>query len=98
MNIQSVRTFVAALIGVLIIRIVGAIPAVADAFAWIDAVFAEAGYAAVSGLAVVQAVITAAVILGYQKVAQWLGDRWPSVEKWMLGSDSRPHYEPRYGK
>ena len=45
----------------------GAIPAVADAFAWIDAVFAEAGYAAVSGLAVVQAVITAAVILGYLK-------------------------------
>lgn len=98
MNIQSVRTFFAALIGVLIVRLVSAVPAIAAGFAWVDGVFAEAGYAGVSILAFVQAVITAAVILLYQKVAQWIGDRWPSVEKWMLGSDSRPHYEPRYGK
>lgn len=96
MNIQSVRTFVAALVGVLIVRLVAAIPAVADVFAWVDGVFVDAGYASISAPALVQAVITAAVILFYQKAAQWLGDRWPNIEKVMLGSSSRPHYEPRY--
>ncbi|MFF8817824.1 hypothetical protein ACF07D_07495 [Leucobacter sp. NPDC015123] len=96
MNIQSVRTFVAALVGVLIVRLVAAIPAVADVFAWVDGVLAEAGYAAVTALAIVQAVVTAGVILLYQKAAQRLGDRWPNIEKVMLGSSARPHYEPRY--
>ncbi|GAA1323212.1 hypothetical protein ACFSWE_15595 [Leucobacter albus] len=96
MNIQSVRTFVAALVGVLIVRLVAAIPAIADGFAYVDGVFAEAGYGAMSALALAQAAVTAAAILLYQKAAQWLGDRWPNVEKYMLGSSSRPHYEPRY--
>ena len=98
MSIQSIRTFVAALVGVLLVRIAGAIPAVADVFAWFDGVLTDAGYESVSILAVVQAIVTAAVILLYQKVAQWLGDRWPSIEKYMLGNSARPHYEPRYGK
>lgn len=98
MNIQSVRTFVAALIGVLLVRLVAALPAVAAGIAWADGVFAEAGYAGISALALVQAVVTAAVILAYQKIAQRLGDRWPDVEKWMLGSSARPSYTPRYGK
>lgn len=96
MNIQSIRTFVAALAGVLIVRLVAAIPVIADMIAWVDGVFAEAGYAGISTLALVQAAITAAVVLLYVKLAQWLGDQWPSVEKWMLGNDARPHYEPRY--
>lgn len=98
MNIQSVRTFVAALIGVLLVRLIAVIPAIADAVAWADGVFAEAGYAGISALALVQAVVTAAVILAYQKIAQRLGDRWPDAEKWMLGSSARPSYTPRYGK
>lgn len=93
---QSIRTFIAALVGVLITRIIALFPAVQDLFVWIDGVFAEAGYPGLSILAVVQAVIIALVILLYQKVAQWLGDRWPRVEKIMLGSDARPSYEPRY--
>ena len=96
MSIQSIRTFVAALVGVLLVRIITAVPAIAYGIAWVDGVFAEAGYAGLSALAIVQAVITAAVILAYQKIAQWLGDRWPSIEKWMLGSSARPHYEARY--
>lgn len=95
---QSVRTFVAALAGVLITRIAAAIPAIGDTLAWVDGVFAEAGYGGISALVLVQAVVTAAVILLYQKVAQWLGDRWPGIEKIMLGSDARPSYEPRYAQ
>ncbi len=98
MTIQSRRTFIAALVGVLIARVVAALPVIADTLAWVDGIFVEAGYAGISALAVVNAVVVAAVILVYQKAAQWLGDRWPSVEKWMLGSDARPSYEPRYAK
>lgn len=95
---QSTRTFIAALVGVLITRIAVAVPVIGAVLAYADGFFAEAGYAGISALALVQAVVTAAVILGYQKVAQWLGDRWPGFEKWMLGSAARPHYEPRYAK
>lgn len=98
MNVQSRRTFVAALVGVLLARLVASIPVIADAIAWGDGVFAEAGYAGISVLALVNAVLTAGIILGYQKVAQLIGDRWPDAEKYLLGSDARPHYEPRYGK
>lgn len=97
MTIQSIRTFIAALAGVLIVRLVAVIPVIAETLEWIDGVFAEAGYPGLSALALVQAAITAAAVLLYQKAAQWLGDRWPSIEKWMLGNAARPHYEPRYG-
>ena len=98
MQDQKVRTFVAAFVGVLIARLVAAIPVISDTFAFVDGIFAEAGYAGLSTLALVQAATTAVVILLYVQLAQWLGDRWPSVEKVMLGSDARPSYEPRYGK
>lgn len=82
-NIQSIRTFIAALAGVLIVRLVAAVPAIAAVLAWTDGVFAAAGYAAISTLALVESVVTAATIVGYVKLAQWLGDRWPNVEKMM---------------
>ena len=96
MTIQSTRTFIAALAGVLVVRLVALVPQIAEALAWVDGIFAEAGYGGLSALALVQAAITAAAILLYQKIAQWLGDRWPNIEKWMLGNAARPHYEPRY--
>ncbi|MBC9954957.1 hypothetical protein ICM05_09935 [Leucobacter sp. cx-42] len=95
---QKVRTFVAAFVGVLIARLVVAIPVISDTFALVDGIFAEAGYAGLSTLALVQAATTAVVVLLYVQLAQWLGDRWPSVEKVMLGSDARPSYEPRYAQ
>lgn len=95
---QSTRTFIAALVGVLITRIVAAVPVIAAALGYVDGIFAEAGFAGISALAIVQAAATAGVILAYQRVAQWLGDRWPDIERWMLGSAARPHYEPRYAK
>lgn len=93
---QSLRTFIAALVGVLITRIAAAVPAIAAGLAWVDGVFAEAGFAGLSTLVLVQSAVTAGVILAYQKIAQWLGDRWPAAEKWMLGSEARPSYEARY--
>ncbi|MFD5599167.1 hypothetical protein ACFWHR_03825 [Leucobacter sp. NPDC058333] len=98
MTPQTTRTFIAALVGVLIVRLVALVPVVAGVIAWADGVFAEAGYGGTSTLALIQAAITAAAVLLYQKIAQWLGDRWPNIEKWMLGNSARPHYEPRYAK
>lgn len=95
---QSTRTFIAALVGVLITRIVAAVPAIGSVLAYVDGIFAEAGFAGLSALVLVQAVVTAGVILAYQRVAQLLGDHWPAAERWMLGSAARPHYEPRYAK
>lgn len=98
MSIQSIRTFIAAPVGVLVLRLVAAAPIIAEIIAWADGVFTDAGYAGISTLALIEAAIAAGVILLYQKIAQALGDRWPSAEKLLLGSDARPHYEPRYAE
>lgn len=95
---QDRRTIMAALVAVLVARLVATIPLLAAALAWVDGLISEAGIISVPALALLQAVVIATVILVYQRVAQWLGDRWPSVEKLMLGSDARPHYAPRYAK
>lgn len=94
---QDRRTIMAALIAVLVARLVAQIPALAAALAWVDGVIAEAGIVSVPALALLQAIVIALVILLYQRLAQWLGDRWPAAERIMLGSDARPHYVPRYG-
>ncbi|QZY52936.1 hypothetical protein [Leucobacter tenebrionis] len=97
-KVQDRRTIMAALVAVLVARLVAQIPALAAALAWVDELIAEAGIVSVPALALLQALVIAAVILLYQKVAQWLGNRWPGVEKIMLGSAARPQYEPRYAK
>lgn len=95
---QDRRTIMAALVAVLVARLVAQIPALASALAWVDGVIAEAGIVSAPAIALLQALVIALVILLYQKIAQLLGDRWPAVERLMLGSDARPHYEPRYGE
>ena len=94
---QAVRTFIAAIVGTLIVHLIGILPTVADVLAWIDGIFTEAGYPGLSALALVQAAVTALVILAYQRVAQWLGDRWPKIEAIMLGSAKRPTYTAKHG-
>ena len=89
---QSIRTFIAAVVGVLLTDLVGAVPAVASVLAAVDSVLTRAGYGGISVLLVLQAVVTALIILLYQKAAQWLGDKWPKVESVMLGSSARPIY------
>jgi len=99
-TVQKIRTFVPAIAGVIVARILGAIltavPAVADVIRWVDGVLVEAQILGVSTLEVIKAVLIALVILGYQSIAQWLGDRWPRIEALMLGSASRPDYLARH--
>lgn len=93
---QTRRTIMAALVAVLVARLVAQIPVLADLLDWVDELIAEAGVVSVPALALLQAAVIAGVIWLYQRLAQALGDRWPSAEKIMLGSDARPHYVPRY--
>ena len=96
-NVQRIRTYLPAMVAVLLARLVVQVPALAEGIATIDAIFAEAGWVGFSVLTIVQAVVLAAVILLYQVVAQKLGDRWQWIERLMLGSASRPTYqEPPY--
>lgn len=93
---QIRRTIMAALVAVLVARQVAKVPVLADLLTWVDDLIADAGVVSVPALDLLQAVAVALVIWLYQRLAQALGDRWPSVEKIMLGSDARPHYVPRY--
>ncbi|WP_162903630.1 hypothetical protein [Leucobacter sp. wl10] len=95
---QSTRTFVAAFVGVLITRLVSEVEMIQNVVRWVDGVFAEAGYPGFSVLTVVESAVVGGVILAYQSIAQWLGNRWPSVERLLLGSGSRPRYVSRHGK
>ena len=101
-RIAAVRTIVPALIGVLLARLIAAVPAIGRVLEWIDGVLvdaAEAGGVPLIGVTaawLIQGALTALVIWAWYQIARKLGDRWPAVERWMLGSDARPHYEPRY--
>lgn len=65
---------------------------------WVDGVFAEAGYPGFSVLTVVESAVVGGVILTYQSLAQWVGNRWPAAERMLLGSEYRPRYASRHGE
>lgn len=81
--ISTIRTFVPALIGLLIARLVAEVPAVADAIAWVDGVIG-APTATLLGL-----VGAALVIAAYYWVVRRLATRWPWLEGF-LGSTKTP--------
>ncbi len=91
-----IRQFVPALVGVLLARLIAAVPTVAAAIAWLDGIFAEAGMAGVSVLVIIQSVVTAGVITLYYWAVRRFGDRWPKLE-WLLGSPKTPSYAPGPG-
>lgn len=93
-KVQNRRTFIAALVGGLLARLVGAVPGIAAVFEWVDSLFVEIGYPGLRLLDLVTAAAAALVIVAYQRIAQAIGDRWPKAETVMLGSAARPHYEP----
>lgn len=103
-GIWNIRILVPAFIGVVLSRIIAAYTVVADLIAWCDEFIFEvterAGVAVVGEPTVMllNAALTALTIWLWHLAATRLGDNWPSVEKWMLGSAARPHYEPRYAK
>lgn len=84
--VATLRTLVPALWGVIITWLVGRFPAVQDALVWLSETL---GYdvAALIGL-----VLTAGVIAGYYWLARKLGDRFPALERWLVGSSAVPSY------
>jgi hypothetical protein len=80
------RTAVPAAWGSLLAFLAAQIPIVAQLFTFIDQQFGE-GWRQLSGF-----VATAAVIFGYYWVARQIGRRWPTAEKWLIGSSSQPIY------
>lgn len=81
--VSTIRTFVPALIGLLIARLVAAVPAVADAIAWLDTVI---GAPTTTMLGVV---VAALVIAAYYWLVRRLATRWPWLEGF-LGSTKTP--------
>lgn len=95
--VATIRTGVPALVGLILATLIAKIPAVADAIAFIDEnlslVTGGVPVATLLGLAA-----TAGVISLYYWVARKLGDRWPAVEKWLLGYDLVPGAYTKPGK
>ncbi len=87
--VATIRTGVPALVGLILATLISKIPAVAESIAFIDEnlslVTGGVPVAQLLGLAA-----TAGVISLYYFVARKLGDRWPFVEKWLLGSELIP--------
>ena len=90
--ISYIRTGVPALIGALIAWLVSKIPAVAGGLSWVDAQFADAGFAGVTAQGILTALGIAGITTLYYIVARWAGDRWPALEKWLLGRSAVPVY------
>ena len=81
--ISTIRTFVPALIGLLIARLVAAVPAVADVIAWLDS---ELGTETTKVIGLVAAAL---VIAAYYWLVRRLATRWPWLEAF-LGSTKTP--------
>lgn len=91
--VATIRTGVPALVGLILATLIARIPAVADVIAYIDSELTTlTGGVPVAVLLNLAA--TAAVIAAYYWVARKLGDRWPWVETWLLGSALTPVYAP----
>jgi hypothetical protein len=89
--IATIRTAVPGAVGYLLAQLIERIPAVGDGIAWFD----ENLSAVLLGAPltpVLQAVAVGAVIGAYYWVARKIGDRWPAVERLLLGSSKTPVY------
>lgn len=85
--IALIRTVVPALYGSVLAWLIGKVPAVADAFAWLSATFEQDVVAAFESAFVVL------IIAGFYAAARWAGARWPWLEKWLLGRSLVPVYD-----
>lgn len=83
-----IRTLVPALYGVFLSWLVGRVPTVQDALAWLSETLGTDVSTAIA------LALTALVIAGYYWVARKLGARWPALERWLLGSSLVPTYRP----
>ena len=89
--VATIRTAVPGAVGYLIAKLVAANPAVGDGLAWFDANLS----AVLLGMPVQAAIEVAAVGIAtaaYYYAARWIGDRFPVLERFLLGSSKTPIY------
>ena len=85
-SVAVVRTLVPSLYGLAIAWLIEKVPAVGDILAWLSA---ELGTDVTAAIGVA---VTGLIIAGYYWVARKIGERWPAVERWLLGSSLTPTY------
>lgn len=90
--IGTIRTYVPSAVGFFLAWLIAKVPAVADVIAGIDQQLMEAGFVGttVSGLLV--AITTALIVALYYWLVRTIGQRYPMVERWLLGSAKQPLY------
>lgn len=87
-----IRTAVPGAIGALLAQLIARVPVVADIIATIDSTIASA-VPELPGLTVrtiLNAASVGAIIGAYYWLARLAGRRWPSIERWLLGSAQQP--------
>jgi len=92
--VSLIRTGVPALVGLILAKLIAAVPAVQDGITWVDD-----NLGSVLGIPVATLLTTAAtagVITGYYWAARKLGQKWPALEAWLLGSSKTPTYQPKH--
>ena len=87
--IATIRTGVPALWGMFWAWLIAQIPAVADVLAWLSEWAGEDVYR------LIELALTGLVIAGYYFVARWAGERWPWLERWLVGRSLVPVYVTR---
>lgn len=88
----TIRTAVPAFIGWVLAWLIAQIPAVADVLAAIDKVLEQTA-PGTTALVLLNGIAVAAVIAAYYWIVRKLGQRWPIVEAWLLGSAKKPTYD-----
>lgn len=86
-----IRTYVPLLVGMLLGWLITSYTAVADLLAWADELLVAAG-ASVNARTLLDALAIALVTAAYYWLARQIGRRWPSIERWLLGSSATPVY------
>lgn len=87
----TIRTAVPAMIGWLLAQLIARIPVIADGITTIDALLAQTAPGYTVAVLLNGAAIGAVVAL-YYWAARELGQRFPRVEKWLLGRSATPVY------
>lgn len=88
----TIRTGVPGAVGAFLAWLVAQIPAVADYIAMTEAQLATLGFAGTSVEGLLSAAIIGLIIAAYYWAVRKIGAKYPSVEKWLLGSAKQPVY------
>ena len=89
--VATIRTAVPGAVGYLIAKLIAEVPQVATWIEWFDTNLSDVllGMPLAKAL---EAVAVGAAIAGYYWLARWVGERFPAVERILLGSAKTPIY------